>query len=155
MKKRYIFGLALCLLAACSAEKDSAASDVEQQIEQDVLQLADTLTASYNEIHIEKYEDDEHVGSRITLYGEDYEKFLHVLKNTTFYEDPLSLDRSLTENYYIVRAQGSPDLTTMFIEEENGEQLITLLANDIFPSGSRKATSMDILTAIKALEAGE
>lgn len=163
MKKIYSLGLAICLLTACSAEEESVSPNVEQNtnIEQNTnvqdenIRLADTLTGSYSGIYIDKYENDEKIGEQIALFGEDFEQFLKTLQETTLIREPLPEDRPFSKDYYHVVVKGDSDLTTMFIEEENGEQLVSLPANNIIPSGVRIATNTDILKSIEAIKASE
>ena len=136
MKKIYTLGLALSLLTACSSEQESVTPNVEQSI------------------YIDEYKDDEKIGQEV-LFGEDFEQFLKMLQETMLIREPLPADRPFSKHYYHVIVQGDNDVTTMFIEEENGEQLLWLSANNIIPSGVRKATNTDILKSIEAIKASE
>jgi len=163
LKKIYTVGLALFLLTACSSEQENVSPNVEQNtnteqntnVQDENLHLSDTLTGSYNGIYIDKYKDDEKTGEQIALFGEDFEQFLKTLEETTLITEPLPEERPLSKDYYHVVVQGDSDVVTIFIEEDNGEQLVSLPANDIIPSGIRKATNTNILNSIKALEAAE
>ena len=163
MKKIYTLGLALCLLTACSSEQESVTPNAEQDtnieqnpnVQDENIHLAEVLGGKYHSIYINEYKNDEEIGEQIALFGEDFERFLKTLQETTLIREPLPDDRPFSKDYYHVIVQGDSDLTTMFIEEENGEQLVSLPANNIIPSGLRKATNTDILKSIEALEALE
>ena len=165
MKKIYTLGLALCLITACSSEQESVSPNVEQNtneeqnpnVQDDTIRLADAINGSYNMVLIDEYKDNEKVREQIALFGEDLEQFLKVLKETTLIREPVSGERPVSKNYHHIklRGDGSSDVATIFIEEDNGEQLVSLPANNIIPSGLRKATNTDILKSIEALEAVE
>ena len=162
MKKIYTLGLALSLLTACSSEQESVTPNVEQStnIEQNTnlqdenIHLADVLGGEYHSIYIDEYKDEEKIGQEV-LFGEDFEQFLKMLQETMLIREPLPADRPFSKDYYHVIVQGDSDVTTMFIEEENGEQLLWLSANNIIPSGVRKVTNTDILKSIEAIKASE
>ena len=105
--------------------------------------------------YIEQYKDDEQIGEQIALFGEDFEQFLSLLQETTLIREPLPEERPVSKDYYYIIVDGDKDITTMFIEKENEEQLISLPANNIIPSGIRKATNDDILKYIKTIETAE
>lgn len=161
VKKIHTIGLALCLLTACSSEQESVSpnnveqnTDAEQNtsVQDENLHLTNTLTGSYNGIYIDKYEDDKKIGNQIALFGEDLEQFLKTLQETTLIEEPLSAERPFAKDYYHIVVQGDSDVTTIFVEEDNGEQLVSLAANDIIPAGVRKATNTNVLEYIETLE---
>ena len=162
MKKIYTLGLALCLLTACSSEQESVTPNVEQNttieqntnVQDDNIRLADAMNGSYHSIYIDEYKDEEKIGQEV-LFGEDFEQFLKMLQETMLIREPLPADRPFSKHYYHVIVQGDSDVTTMFIEEVNGEQIVSLPTNDIIPSGIRKATNTNILKSIEALEALE
>jgi hypothetical protein len=160
MKKIYTLGLALCLITACSSEQESVSPNEEQNtnVQDDNIRLADAMNGSYDTALIDEYKDSEKVREQIALFGEDLEQFLKVLEETTLIREPLPDDRSsyLKEHHQIMlMGDGSRDIVTFYIEEENGEQLVSLPTNDIIPSGVRKATNTDILKAIEAIKALE
>ncbi|MGM9951562.1 MAG: hypothetical protein ACI33P_15615 [Lysinibacillus sp.] len=159
MKKIYTLGLALCLMTACSSEQESVSPNVEQNAnaQDDNIRLADAMNGSYHTALIDEYKDSEKVTEQIALFGEDLEQFLKVLEETTLIREPLPVDRPfLKEHHHIMlMGDGSGDLLTINIEEENGEQLVSLPSNDIIPSGLRKATNTDILKSIEAIKASE
>lgn len=156
MKKIYIVGLAIFLLTACSSEQENASPNAEQNtnVQDETLSLADTLTGSYNGIYIDKYRDDEKVAEQIALFGEDFEQFLKMLQETTLIKEPLPEEYTSNEFYSIV-VQGDKDVRTFHITHENGESIVTLPTNDVFPTAPRKATNTEILNSIKNLEAAE
>ena len=155
MKKIYTLGVALCLLTACSSEQESESPNVEQNtnVQDDNIHLAEVLGGEYDSIYIYEYKNDEQIGEQIALFGEDLDQFLKVLKETTLIREPLPGFGPVMEVSYSVNVRGNSDATTMFIYDENGEQRVSLLANDIIPSGLRKATNTDILKSIEAIKA--
>ena len=157
MKKIYTLGVALCLLTACSSEQEDVSPNVEQNtnVQDENIRLADAMNGSYHTALIDEYKDSEKVREQIALFGEDLEQFLKMLQETTLIREPLPADRPFSKDYYHVIVQGDSDVTTMFIEEENGEQLLWLSANNIIPSGVRKVTNTDILKSIEAIKASE
>ena len=157
MKKIYILGVALCLLTACSSEQESESPNVEgnTNVQDDNIRLADALTGSYSGIYIDKYKEEEKIGEQIALFGEDSEQFLKTLQETTLIREPLPEERPLSKDFYHIVVEGDSDVTTIIIEEENGEQLVSLAATNIIPSGLRKATNNDVLKSIEAIKASE
>ena len=157
MKKIYTLGVALCLLTACSSEQEDVSPEVEQNtnVQDDNIHLAEVLGGEYDSIYIYEYKNDEQIGEQIALFGEDLDQFLKVLKETTLIREPLPDDTPMSEVSYSVDVRGNVDTTTMFVYEENGEQRVSLLANDVIPSGLRKATNTDILKSIEAIKASE
>ena len=166
MKKIYTLGLALCLLSACSSEQEDVSPNAEENTSEeqnvnaqdDTIRLAEAMNGSYHTALIDEYKDSEKVREQIALFGEDLEQFLKVLEETTLIREPLPEGRSsyLKEYLYIMlMGDGSHDLLTIFIEEVNGEQIVSLPTNDIIPSGLRKATNTDILKSIEAIKASE
>ncbi|MER2008175.1 MAG: hypothetical protein ABS939_12065 [Psychrobacillus sp.] len=159
MKKIYTAGLALFLLTACSSEQENASTNAEQNtnVQDETLNLADTLTGTYNGVFIDKYSTNgEKVAEQIALFGEDFEQFLKMLQETTLIKEPLPEEEyPKSDEYYSIIVQGDKDVTTIKIREENGEQIVSLLSNDVFPTAPRKATNTNILDSIKALEAAE
>lgn len=163
LKKIYTAGLALFLLTACSSVQENASPNAEQNtnteqntnVQDETLDLADTLTGSYNGIYIDKYNENfDKVAEQIALFGEDFEQFLKLLQETTLIKEPLE-EYPKSDEYYTIIVQGDKDVTTIHIEEENGEPIVSLPTNDVFPTAPRKATNTDILDSIKALEAAE
>ncbi|MEK4531594.1 hypothetical protein [Solibacillus sp. FSL K6-1554] len=157
MKKIYTAGLALFLLTACSSEQENASPNAEQNtnVQDETLDLADTLTGSYNGIYIDKYnENSDKVAEQIALFGEDFEQFLKMLQETTLIKEQLE-EYPKSDEYYTIIVQGDKDVTNIHIEEEHGEPIVSLPTNDVFPTAPRKATNTNILDSIKALESAE
>ncbi|MER2171228.1 MAG: hypothetical protein ABS938_11395 [Psychrobacillus psychrodurans] len=159
MKKIYTAGLALFLLTACSSEQENASPNTEQNtnVQDETLNLADTLPGSYNGIYIDKYnKNGDKVAEQIALFGEDFEQFLKMLQETTLIKEPLTEEEyPNSDERYTITVQGDKDATSINIREENGEPIVSLPTNDVFPTAPRKATNANILDSIKALEAAE
>lgn len=153
MKKIYILGLALCLITACSSDQESESPNVEQNtnVQDENIHLADAINGSYHSIYITEYKDDVK-GNEQVLFGESFDQFLKVLKETALIREPLLGEHPFPKNYHHVVVQGDSDLVTVFIEENNGEQLVSLVANDVIPSGVYRATNTNILKSIEALK---
>lgn len=153
LKKIYILGLVLCLTTACSSEQESVAPNVEQNtnVQDENIHLANAVNGSYHSIHITEYKDDV-AGIEKVIYGESFDQFLKVLKETTLIREPLPEEHPFPKNFLHIVVQGNKNVTTIFIEEKNGEQLVSLLANDVIPSGVYRATNSNILKSIKALK---
>ncbi|WP_134026944.1 hypothetical protein [Lysinibacillus sp. YR326] len=153
MKKIYTLGLALCLITACSSEQESVSPKVEQNttVLDENIHLADAINGSYHSIYITEHKDDVE-GNQQALFGESFDQFLEVLKETTLIREPLPDEHPFPKNYHLIVVQGDGDVTTIFIEENNGEQLVSLLANDVIPSGVYRATNTNILKSIDALK---
>ncbi|KMY32546.1 hypothetical protein ACZ11_10540 [Lysinibacillus xylanilyticus] len=154
MKKIYILGLGLglmlCLITACSSKQENVSPNEEQNtnIKDENIHLANAIDGSYHSIYITELKDNEEIIEQV-LYGDSFEQFLKVLKETTLIKEPLPEDHPFPKNYHQIVVQGDKDVVTIFIEENTGEQLVSLLANDVIPSGVYRATNIDILKYIE------
>ncbi|MFJ8511237.1 hypothetical protein [Lysinibacillus xylanilyticus] len=152
MKKIYILGLGLmlCLITACSSEQEKVSPNEEQNtnIKDENIHLANAIDGSYHSIYITELKDNEEIIEQV-LYGDSFEQFLKVLKETTLIKEPLPEDHPFPKNYHKIVVQGDSDVVTIFIEENTGEQLVSLVANDVIPSGVYRATNIDILKYIE------
>ena len=152
MKKIYILGLGLmlCLITACSSEQENVSPNEEQNtnIKDENIHLANAIDGSYHSIYITELKDNEEIIEQV-LYGDSFEQFLKVLKETTLIKEPLPEDHPFPKNYHKIVVQGDSDVVTIFIEENTGEQLVSLVANDVIPSGVYRATNIDILKYIE------
>ncbi|MFJ6266508.1 hypothetical protein ACIQGW_16165 [Lysinibacillus xylanilyticus] len=94
MKKIYILGLGLmlCLITACSSKQENVSPNEEQNtnIKDENIHLANAIDGSYHSIYITELKDNEEIIEQV-LYGDSFEQFLKVLKETTLIKEPLKI----------------------------------------------------------------